>query len=326
MFKKVFALTLCLGLALSLAVVGKAVAADPVFRIGYHRALFGSANVVAWKKGWFDEVGLKYTIHPFAQGKLMRQAILANSLDVGTTGFRPFVTAIAKGGKLKGIAVTSYLCGITRLLVRKDSPIKSMADLKGKRIAFGKATSVGFSFEHFMLPSVGLKLEDLVAINTVTTERIPALVSRSADVAIVIDPMGAEAIDRGIARSIADFCPYDKAAMMHIGNPRTIKSHPELFVKYLKAWLRAKEYARTNPDDFARTYWEELRSKGSRIKLSVLQEALGRLDWSSPVTDEAITLMNRMAVILKKQGKIKRVPDFKGGEGLELSLLKEAMM
>ena len=63
-------------------------------RIGAHRALMGSYEVVADRMGYWKAEGLDYTFQYFKQGKLMRNAIIQGNLDTGTTGFSPFTTAI----------------------------------------------------------------------------------------------------------------------------------------------------------------------------------------------------------------------------------------
>ena len=75
------------------------------FRIGHHRAVMGSVGAVANRMGYFDKTFGKgnYTVKQFPQGKLMRQAILANSLDVGGAADRAFLSAISKKAKVKGI-------------------------------------------------------------------------------------------------------------------------------------------------------------------------------------------------------------------------------
>ena len=52
-------------------------------RIGAHRALMGSYEVVADRMGYWKEEGLDYTFQYFKQGKLMRNAIIQGNLDTG---------------------------------------------------------------------------------------------------------------------------------------------------------------------------------------------------------------------------------------------------
>ncbi|MFQ5896540.1 MAG: ABC transporter substrate-binding protein, partial [Nitrospinota bacterium] len=292
-----------------------------------HRAAFASINVVALKKGYFDEALGKgnYSVHFFPQGKLMRQAILAGSLDTGTTGFRPFVVGIARGARLKGFAVTSYLCQMTRLMVRPDSPITNVKQIRGKKIALGKGTSVGFSFENFILPGHGLSEKDVAMINTVTTDRIPALRAKSVDVAIVIEPAVTVAESKGFARSIANFCKYDKSAMMSVVSPKTLAERRAQVRNYLRAWLKAGKYFKTNFDDYARIFNAHERARGQEVSLELTRRSLKSLIIAPELNQEMLEQLQRIARILKRKGSIPREPDFlKGKEALDMKLLGEA--
>ena len=76
-------------------------------RIGAHRALMGSWEVVAHNMGYWKDEGLDYTFQYFKQGKLMRNAVIQDNLDTGTTGFSPFTTALSKGANVTAIGVTA---------------------------------------------------------------------------------------------------------------------------------------------------------------------------------------------------------------------------
>jgi sulfonate transport system substrate-binding protein len=63
------------------------------------------------------------------------EALNAGALDVGYTGDLAFLTVYAAGAPIKAIGGTRADARTQAILVRKDSPIKSAADLKGKRLA-----------------------------------------------------------------------------------------------------------------------------------------------------------------------------------------------
>ena len=90
------------GFALAAAFVASTfVVATPAesakLRIGAHRALMGSFEVVAHRMGYWKKEGLQYTMGYFKQGKLMRNAIIQNNLDTGTTGFSPSPRRFPRG-------------------------------------------------------------------------------------------------------------------------------------------------------------------------------------------------------------------------------------
>ena len=92
-------------------------------------------------------------VKTFKMGKLMMQALLSNSLDVGGAASRPFVTSTAKSKRITGLGISNYYCRSAHLMVRPDSKIRSVADLKGKRLGIGKASGTNFIFRNFIAPA-----------------------------------------------------------------------------------------------------------------------------------------------------------------------------
>ena len=294
------------------------------FRIGIHRALFGSFEVVADRMGYWKAEGLNYNVQYFKQGKLMRNAVIQNNLDVGTTGFSPYVTALAKGAKVTGIAVTTDLCGQQHIMVPKDSPIKSIKELKGKRFATLIGTSVDLAFRTAVMPRHGLAEKDLKWLNIVTTDRVAALVSGNADAAIVGDPQAEIALQKGLVKTLEDFCPYDRPRMMHIGNPGTLKANPDQYVKYFKGWLKAMKLLKDDPEKFAKIYHEALMEVGDKTEYPIVLAVLKRLTTTPEFNDEIRKNLTEIAAMQKKMGWAKGTPDFMKGETLDDSLLRKA--
>ena len=173
-------------------------AESATLRIGAHRALMGSFEVIAHRMGYWKKEGLQYTMSHFKQGKLMRNAIIQNNLDTGTTGFSPFTTAISKGAKVTAIGVTANICGMVAIIVPAKSKAKSLKDLKGSVFANKKGTSTDFAFQFYVVPAHGLKRSDFPLLSVRTTERIAALVSGAAQAAMVGEPQGEIAREKGL--------------------------------------------------------------------------------------------------------------------------------
>ncbi len=314
-----------LGAALiaGLFTAGSAAAAPPVLRIGAHRALMGSFEVVAHRAGFWKKQGLKYKMGTYKQGKLMRNAIIQGNLDTGTTGFSPFTTAISKGAKITAIAVTANICDNIHIVVPKKSKIKSIKDLKGKVFTNKKGTSTDFAFQSYVLPAYGLKSTDVNLLSLRTTERIAALIAGNADAAMLGDPMLEIAVQAGQIRTMESLCKYDKTRMMHVGNPKTLKEHPELFVKYFRGWLMAHKLLKENPSKYAKYYYEDLIEIGTKTSLKVVNTIVRRLRSEVFLTDEVKTYLNDMADKQIKLGWIKKHPDFTKIPNLDDSILRK---
>jgi ABC-type nitrate/sulfonate/bicarbonate transport system substrate-binding protein len=314
----ILAVTFSLGL-----LIANSPAEAEQLRIGAHRALMGSFEVIAHKMGYWKEEGLDYTFQYFKQGKLMRNAIIQGNLDTGTTGFSPFTTAVSKGAKVIAIGVTANICNTQHIVVPVDSAIKSPAEFKGKVFANKKGTSTDFAFQSYVLPHYGLKSSDVRLLSVYTTDRIAAVASGSAQAAMVGDPQAEIAIQKGLVRDLETLCKYDKTRMMHIGNPQTLRQHPDWYEKYFRGWLKAHKLLQENPEKYAEVYTKALQEVGDKAEYNVIQPVVKRLRSEVFLSDEVRTYLNDMGDKQIKLGWIKSHPDFTTSKMLDDSILRK---
>ena len=319
--KKIFGFLLAAVLLVGFS--GVTVADAAKLRIGAHRSLWGSFEIIADKMGYWKAEGLDYEVGHYKQGKLMRNAIIQGNLDTGTTGFSPFTTAISKGAKVQAIGVTANICAATAIVVPVKSKAKTLADVKGMVFANKKGTSTDFSFQQYVVPAHGLKSSDFPLLSVRTTERVAAIVSGNAKAAMLGDPMLEISIQAGQVRSLENLCKYDKTRMMHVGNPATLKKHPELYEKYFRGWLMAHKLLKDNPDEYAKIYHKDLVDIGTKVKLDIIKVIVRRLRSEVFITGEVKTYLNDMARRQKKMGWIKKTADFTKTKFIDDSILRK---
>mgnify|MGYP003960142395 FL=1 len=319
--KKIFGFLLAAVLLVGFS--GVTVADAAKLRIGAHRSLWGSFEIIADKMGYWKAEGLDYEVGHYKQGKLMRNAIIQGNLDTGTTGFSPFATAISKGARVTAIGVTANICDTQHIVVPVNSKAKSLKDLKGVTFANKKGTSTDFSFQQYVVPAHGLKSSDFPLLSVRTTERVAAIVSGNAKAAMLGDPMLEISIQAGQVRSLENLCKYDKTRMMHVGNPATLKKHPELYEKYFRGWLMAHKLLKDNPDEYAKIYHKDLVDIGTKVKLDIIKVIVRRLRSEVFITGEVKTYLNDMARRQKKMGWIKKTADFTKTKFIDDSILRK---
>jgi ABC-type nitrate/sulfonate/bicarbonate transport system substrate-binding protein len=118
-----------------LAFAGNAFADDALpIRIAYPAGMNGEIPVVLDKAGIAKNNGLDAEYTFFQNGPPMMEALASGNIDVVVSSFQPFATFISRQPD-KAVIVAQLGHSSYSLLVPKDSPIKSLADLKGKRIA-----------------------------------------------------------------------------------------------------------------------------------------------------------------------------------------------
>ena len=254
----------------------------------------------------------------------MRQAILANALDVAGAADRAFYSAISKKANIKGIGNANYWCKANRLLVSPDSPIKSVAGLKGKKLGIGKATGTYFTFKNFILPKYGMTEKDYTVINMNNDTRISALKSRTVDMVGLNNPQAAIAIEMGIARSVETFCKYANNLWIIMGNGKTLKKMRPQYVQFLRGYIRGMKLHETDRAKFTKVYRSHLRSKGAKMSLGVVRTSVGDLDFRLLPSEKDYKWFDFMGGVLLKLRKAKRTVDLRQ-EGMDLSMVKEAM-
>ncbi|MCL8484656.1 MULTISPECIES: ABC transporter substrate-binding protein [Bradyrhizobium] len=174
-----------LGTALLLAGTAFAAAGDSiVLRVGDQKGgnrslleISGLARDLPYKIEWAE----------FPAAAPILEAINAGSLDVGYTGDLSFLTVYAGGAPIKAIGGTRSDAKTQAILVRKDSPIKSAVDLKGKRLA-GTRGGWGQFLIDATLEKAGYKLDEATFAPLGPVDAKVALLAGSVDAWAVWEP------------------------------------------------------------------------------------------------------------------------------------------
>ena len=132
----------------------------------------------------------------FHAGPPLLEALNAGALDFGTTGAPPPIFAQAAGADLIYAAATTPSPLEEGILVPKDSPIQSVADLKGKKVAVAKGSSAN-AFLAYALEGAGLHWGDAEATFLLPADAKAAFDGGCVDAWAIWDPYAAVAEDDG---------------------------------------------------------------------------------------------------------------------------------
>ncbi|MBH3413366.1 MULTISPECIES: aliphatic sulfonate ABC transporter substrate-binding protein [Pseudomonas] len=187
-----------------LALAGAVHAADPAtLRIGYQK---GSISLVLAKQHRLLEQRFANT-HvqwiEFPAGPQMLEALNIGSLDIGSTGDIPPIFAQAAGADLLYIGAEPAKPKAEVILVPKSSPIISLAELKGKRVALQKGSSA-HNLLLRSLASVGLSMRDVQPVYLAPADARAAFERGSIDAWAIWDPYYSAIDLEGKARLLAD--------------------------------------------------------------------------------------------------------------------------
>jgi ABC-type nitrate/sulfonate/bicarbonate transport system substrate-binding protein len=319
------ALVVVLGCVLASASVGSAQQPRKV-RLAVHTSLMGAPDTIAIRQGYFKQEGLEVEWRRFALGKEGRDAMIAGAIDINSTAPTPLLIGLEKGVPYTAVAVNSLFCGSNHVVVRKDSDINSLAQLRGKKIALPKGTITEYVLLTRMLPAHGLKSGDYEVANIPDAkDRIPSLVAKAVDAVAVTDPAVSIAEHDGLIRTLGDFCAYDPLPFMLTVTNKIVRENSDAVVAYLRGWLRAVKLLKEQPVKAAEVYLEEQKAMGRTVSLAVLDKALRRMRWEPDITpdmeryllDQAKDLMSGAG-----EGRLKSMPDIP--KALNRELLKKA--
>ncbi len=206
-------------------------AKDRVVRIGYQK--YGTL-VVEKTRGTLERRLAPMHVHvtwtEFLGGPALLEAMGADSIDFGITGDAPPIFAQAAGVPLVYVAVEPPSPHGEALIVPAGSPIHSVADLRGKRIALNKGSNVHNLLVR-VLQSGGLTPSDVESVFLKPSDARPAFENGSVDAWVIWDPYLAAAETALKTRQISD----------GVAGGRTIDENREFF-------LATRDFAGANPD------------------------------------------------------------------------------
>ncbi|MEC5317797.1 sulfonate ABC transporter substrate-binding protein [Brenneria populi subsp. brevivirga] len=176
-----------------------------VLRIGYQK----SATTLVLLKGAgslekrLRPLGVTVTWTEFPGGPQLLEGLNVGSIDFGFTGETPPVFAQAAGASLVYVANEPASPTAEAILVPKDSPLQSVADLKGKKVALNKGSNVHYLLVR-ALYDAGLKYGDITPVYLPPADARAAFENGSVAAWVIWDPFSAAAEKQIQARVLRD--------------------------------------------------------------------------------------------------------------------------
>ncbi|TDV07850.1 sulfonate ABC transporter substrate-binding protein [Paraburkholderia caballeronis] len=207
--RRAFALAAFLTFAAS-AVHAQQPAAHTV-RIGYQKAgLLAVLKAQGSLERALSPLGYDVKWFEFPAGPQLLEALNANSIDFGYTGAPPPVFAQAAGIRFVYVGAEPGGRHNEALIVKPDSPVRTLADLRGKRIALQKGSSSNYLLLE-LVSKAGLRYEDIHPVYLAPADARAAFESGSVDAWVIWDPYYAAAQQALHARTVADYTSLDTA-------------------------------------------------------------------------------------------------------------------
>jgi NitT/TauT family transport system substrate-binding protein len=219
---------------------------------------------VAVAEGYFTTAGIVVQLVRFESPNQIIDALLQNRADVGAPGTASGITAVAEAAKPGSLKLFALVGGdlSTRndeLLVRSDSSIQAIDDLRGKSL--GILPGIQFrTIAQYILNKNGLSGTDVRIVEIGLPLQVQALASKQVDALLTLEPVGTIAMSQRVARDLV------RAPMVrYISNPwygadgvvttQFVRQRPETARTVVAIFVKAMTNVKTNPDGSRHYLW-----------------------------------------------------------------------
>jgi NitT/TauT family transport system substrate-binding protein/sulfonate transport system substrate-binding protein len=275
----------------ALALSARAQSALRELRIGYQK---NGILVVAKQQKAIENrlkpLGIEVKWIEFSFGPPLLEALNIGSIDFGTTGDAPPIFAQAAGANLLYVAAQPAAGAGSAILLPKGSTVHSLADLKGKRIAFAKASSA-HNFTVAALEKAGLAYKDVQPLHLAPADAAAAFARGSVDAWTIWDPYFAIA-EKGEGVRILTLAK-DIAAQnsFFLANRAFTERHGSVVRAVIDELATVASWSQANKGEVTK-----LLSEGTGVELDATRRAVERTDFViEPVSAAVAAEQQRVA-------------------------------
>jgi sulfonate transport system substrate-binding protein len=292
--RQIFPLVAGVAATLALPSIVRAENSATEFRIGWQKGgVFALAKASGAIEARLAPRGIAVTWAEFTSGPPLLEALGANALDFGSTGDVPPLFAQAAGGDLVYVAASAGSLDGSAILVKRDAPIETLADLKGKRVAFKRGSSA-HNFIVKALRQAGLTLDDITPLDLGPPDAAPAFANGQIDAWVIWDPYYALAAQDPEARVLATTEGILKSWGFLQANGAYAKANPTIISEVIDELIKVGTAAQADLDATA----VEI-SASTGVPVDVTRITLGRkgadLGAIQPLNDEIVAYQQALA-------------------------------
>jgi aliphatic sulfonates family ABC transporter substrate-binding protein len=232
---------------------------DPLpIRIGFQAVaswlLFGARSL-----GMYEKAGLTPTFLKFTAGAPMIAAAQGRSVDTTMVGTVPFLAGISQGVDWVMIGIDNEYPRAVGVVVRNDSGIKTLADLRGKTIAFFRGSTSHYAMLT-ILKRQGIPLTEVKLLYLEPAQQLAAMLNKNIDAAAVWEPWMQKLIHQANGRILvreADLGLYTGMGGYAVRRD-WLAANREAARRYLEALLQAYDALEKDPSPALKAVGQEM--------------------------------------------------------------------
>ncbi|MEF3313384.1 ABC transporter substrate-binding protein [Paenibacillus sp. GYB004] len=276
--------------------------------VGYLNVMDDAQAMLAYDAKLYEKYGLQVKLQAFESGTDLIKAMVGGQVDAGVLGFTNAVTWASKGAGLKVVAGAQM--GFHSILVRNDSGIKTVEDLKGRKLASQKQGSTAdIVLNGVTLAQAKLTNKDLQMVYAEPAQAIQSLAGGAVDAAFVFEPYSRMAqLTSPVTQiyEIGKVWPFP--CMVVITTDDQLKKDRDAVNRMLDAQKEAIEMLQKDPQkaaDFITKRFIEGDSfktaKGDVKATTVIKESIESQTFNWDITPDHIKTMQQIADLMIDQ-------------------------
>ncbi|POR50105.1 sulfonate transport system substrate-binding protein [Paraburkholderia eburnea] len=195
-------------------------------------------------------LGVGVTWTEFNAGPVQLEALNVGSIDFGDVGDAPPIFAQAAGAPLAYVAATLPRPQSEAVIVPRNSALRDVADLKGKRVAFNKGSNVHF-FLVQLLRKHGLDYGDIHPVFLAPADARAAFENGSIDAWVIWDPFFAAAQATLGARVLADASGVDGNRGFYFSSQNYVRQNPDVIRIVIDEIVKTDAWGKAHRADYA---------------------------------------------------------------------------
>jgi sulfonate transport system substrate-binding protein len=277
--------------AMALAPFALAQNADNVLRIGYQK--YGTL-VLLKARGSLEKrlaplhVEVKWT--EFPAGPQLLEGLNVGSIDFGTVGEAPPIFAQAAGADLVYVGNEPAASAAEAIIVPGNSPIKTVAELKGKKVALNKGSNVHFLLVK-LLEKAGVRYTDIDTVFLTPADARAAFERGSVDAWAIWEPFFAAAQRQTGARILADGTGVVSNHQFFLASRPYASKRADVVAIVLEEVGAVDAWAKTNPKEAAAALSPQIGLDQATVELALSRGGYG----VKPVDDAVLAEQQRIA-------------------------------
>ncbi|WP_176044537.1 sulfonate ABC transporter substrate-binding protein [Burkholderia vietnamiensis] len=280
--------------ALAVAAATSALAqgsADKVVRIGYQKAgLLSVLKSQGALEARLKPLGYDVQWFEFPAGPQLLEALNANSIDFGYTGAPPPVFAQAAGVRFVYVAAEPPSPHNEAVFVKADSPVRSLSELRGKKVALQKGSSANYLLLE-ALKKAGVRYDEIRPVYLPPADARAAFESGNVDAWAVWDPYYAAAQNSLKVRTLSDYTGLTPANNFYEATRTFAEQHADVVGTILKQVRETGLWVNGHPAETA-----ALIAPKVGLPLPLVQTWIQRVPFGAvPIDENIVAVQQRVA-------------------------------